>query len=96
MPKNLYLTYNQSVMYSIEWTRQALKQLKRVQRQHQEKIVLAVRELHNWPDCKNIKALINQPGYRLRVGSYRVLFNVEDELRIVEIEEVKKRDDRTY
>lgn len=83
-------------MYSIEWTRRALKQLKRIQKQRQKQIVLAVRDLQNWPDCRNVKALTNQPGYRLRVGSYRVLFDIEDELRIVEIEEVKKRDDRTY
>jgi mRNA interferase RelE/StbE len=85
-----------SVMYSIEWTRQALKQLKRIQQQRQKQIVLAVRELQNWPDCQNIKSLKNRSGYRLRVGRYRVLFDVEDDLRIIEIEEVKKRDERTY
>jgi len=83
-------------MYSIEWTRRALKQLKRIQLQYQRQIVLAVRDLQHWPDCKNIKALHNRPGYRLRVGRYRVLFDVEDDLRIIEIEEVKKRDNRTY
>jgi mRNA-degrading endonuclease RelE of RelBE toxin-antitoxin system len=83
-------------MYSIEWTRRALKQLKRIQSRRQKQIVVAVRDLQNWPDCRNVKALINQPGYRLRVGSYRILFDVEVELRVVEIEEVKKRDDRTY
>ncbi|WP_420645217.1 type II toxin-antitoxin system RelE family toxin [Candidatus Leptofilum sp.] len=83
-------------MYSIEWTRKALKQLKRIQQQHQKRIVVSVRELENWPDCQNVKALTNRPGYRLRVGSYRVLFEVEDGMKIIEIEEVKKRDDRTY
>ena len=83
-------------MYSIEWTRRALKQLKQIQLQRQKQIVIAVRALENWPDCRNVKALTNQPGYRLRVGAYRVLFEVEHELKIVEIEEVRKRDDRTY
>lgn len=83
-------------MYSVEWTRRALKQLKRIQQQRQKRIVVAVRELRNWPDCQNVKSLTNRSGYRLRVGSYRVFFDVEDELRIIEIEEVKKRDDRTY
>jgi len=35
-------------------------------------------------------------GYRLRVGSYRVLFDWNSDIHIVSIEEVKKRDERTY
>lgn len=45
-------------------------------------------------------------GYRLRVGNYRVLFDVIDgqpridvidgQPRIIRIEEVRKRDERTY
>ncbi|MBK8986939.1 MAG: type II toxin-antitoxin system RelE/ParE family toxin [Chloroflexi bacterium] len=83
-------------MYSIEWTRRALKHLKTIPQQRQKQIVLAVRSLQEWPDCQNVKALRNRPGYRLRVGRYRVLFDVENDLRIIEIEEVKKRDERTY
>jgi mRNA-degrading endonuclease RelE of RelBE toxin-antitoxin system len=83
-------------MYSVEWTRRALKQLKRFDGAHQQQIVIAVRELRNWPDCRNVKALSGRSGYRLRVGRYRVLFEVYETLQIVEIEEVKKRDDRTY
>ena len=49
------------------------------------------------PDCHNVIPLVNhQYGYRLRIGNYRVLFDWQDEIRIVEIQEVKKRDERTY
>jgi len=34
--------------------------------------------------------------YRLRVGNYRVLFNWDGEIKVVESEEVKKRDERMY
>lgn len=45
----------------------------------------------------NVKALTNhQYGYRLRVGDYRVFFNVAAGIQVVLIEEVKKRDERTY
>ena len=45
----------------------------------------------------NIKKLTNhQYDYRLRVGNYRVLFNVHECIEIISIEEVKKRDERTY
>ncbi len=46
---------------------------------------------------RNVKSLTNHEyGYRLRVGSYRVFFEFEGAVRIVSIEEVRKRDERTY
>ena len=32
----------------------------------------------------------------MRVGQYRILFNYEEIIKIISIEEVKKRDERTY
>jgi mRNA-degrading endonuclease RelE of RelBE toxin-antitoxin system len=83
-------------MFTVEWTRKSLKQLKRIAFQHQKQIVVAVRDLKNWPDCKQVKSLQGRTGYRLRVGRYRVFFEVENTLKIITIEEVKKRDERTY
>ncbi len=34
--------------------------------------------------------------YRLRVGRYRVFFDHDTGIKIVKIQEVKKRDERTY
>jgi len=49
------------------------------------------------PACQNVKALIgHRYGYRLRVGNYRILFDWDGEIRIIEIQEVRKRDGRTY
>lgn len=33
---------------------------------------------------------------RLRVGRYRVLFDVQTQIKIVDVQEVTKRDERTY
>jgi mRNA-degrading endonuclease RelE of RelBE toxin-antitoxin system len=45
----------------------------------------------------NVKALVNhEHSYRLRVGYFRVFFDFDGSARIVLIEEVKKRDERTY
>ncbi|KUG27361.1 hypothetical protein ASZ90_002797 [hydrocarbon metagenome] len=41
-----------------------------------------------------MKKLTDRAGYRLRVGAYRVFFQVEDGK--VVITEVKKRNERTY
>jgi mRNA interferase RelE/StbE len=49
------------------------------------------------PFCHNVVHLTNHlHGYRLRVGDFRVLFNWDGEIKVVEIEEVRKRDERTY
>lgn len=83
-------------MYRIEWTRKALKQLKKIDILFQQKIVIHVGELKYWPDCKNVIALKNSNKFRLRVGNYRIIFDIKDKLKIINIEEVKKRDERTY
>ena len=84
-------------MNSINWTIKAIKQLRKLDKQHQKPIVSAVGNLAAMPDCSNVKALTNhQYGYRLRVGNFRVLFDWSSEIKIVEIQEVRKRDERTY
>ena len=85
-------------MMKVIWQPKALKHLKKVGDQIiQERILLAARGLAGFPDVPNIKKLMNHEyGYRLRVGNWRILFNAFDEVSIVSIEEVKKRDDRTY
>lgn len=44
----------------------------------------------------DVKQLQGLKEKRLRGGCYRVIFNHEAEIKIIRIEEVKKRDDRTY
>lgn len=64
------------------------------------RVVEAVGRLADWPDCRrslDVKPLRrHEHQYRLRVGRFRVLFDVEDSLRVVSVERVRKRDDRTY
>lgn len=82
-------------MNKIIYQPKAIKQLCKIPTQKviREKIA----NLSNMPDCINVKRLSNhQYDYRLRVGNYRVLFNYDGDISIVSIEEVKKRDDRTY
>lgn len=85
------------MFYAIEWKIKAIKQARKLPQQDRQRIINKVDELAGWPDCTGIKALTNHAcQYRLRVGCYRVLFNVETSLTIIAIEEVKKRDERTY
>lgn len=86
-------------MYSIDWTKTAVKQLQKIQPLKQRKAILAAVEgLASCPtNAANVKALKgHEVGYRLRVGSYRVLFDLDDSVRIITVQKVKKRDDQTY
>ncbi len=94
---SLYLTYI-ILMYEIDWKPKAIKQLLKIgDKSDRQSIRDAVGQLSGFPDCSGIKRLVNHSNeYRLRVGRYRVLFDVHSEIRIISIEEVKKRDERTY
>ena len=54
-------------------------------------------ELLDLSKARNVKALTHHEyRYRLRVGNYRVMFEFDGAVRIVSIEDVRKRDERTY
>ena len=84
-------------MNAIEWKIKAIKQLRKIHPVSQQAIKNTVHGLKNFPNCTGVKALTNhQYDYRLRVGNYRVFFEHADKIKIITIEEVKKRDERTY
>jgi len=84
-------------MNAIEWTTKAVKQLRKMDRPVQVQIRDDVTTLVDFPDVAGVKKLTNhQHSYRLRSGNYRIFFEFDGVLRIVLIEEVKKRDERTY
>ena len=84
-------------MNTLTWSKKAQKQLFKISRPDAVIIYDKVDNLKQFPDCQNVKQLKNHKRtYRLRVGNYRVFFNHDNSIKIVSIEEVKKRDERTY
>lgn len=85
-------------MNSIGWTPKAVKQLRKLPSRVQVMIRDAVgQKLVTFPACSGIVALTNHAhGYRLRVDNYRVIFEFDGEIKLVRIEEVRKRDEHTY
>ena len=73
--------------------------MKRIPKNYQSIIFESVDKLAGFPECENldIKSLRNhQYDFRLCVGRYRVFFDDRETLNIIAIQEVKKRDERTY
>ena len=64
----------------INLRKSAIKDLKKIDRQDKEAIHAKILELVNFPNVSNIKKLTNfEPAYRLRVGDYRILFDVSED-----------------
>jgi mRNA interferase RelE/StbE len=73
--------------------------MKKIPKQYRESIHNCVDQLEAFPNCErlDITELKNHPyGYRMRVGRYRVLLDFAKVIKIIKIQEVKKRDERTY
>ncbi len=86
-------------MNEILWHNRARKQMKKIPVHYREAILENVDQLAVFPMCEqlDITELKNHKyDYRLRVGRYRVLFNHASAVKVIEIQEVKKRDERTY
>jgi len=96
--RSLYFAYN-LLINDIQWKPKALKQLRKIDSRDSAAIRQGVTtELGGLQAARNVKALVNHAfGYRFRVGNYRVFFDLENgTTSIVHIEEVRKRDERTY
>jgi len=55
----------------------AIKDLKKIDNKIKNRIHSGILTLENFPDVANCKKLTNfEPAYRLRIGDYRILFDV--------------------
>jgi len=79
-------------MHEITFSKQADKALRRMPRNIALTIGKKIKELANNPNgMRNIKKLTNHPGYRLRVGDWRILYIVNDNELLIHIINIKTR-----
>ena len=64
-------------MFKIEWTAKALKDAEKLETTIFSRIFQKVEELKEGPFSKDIKKLKGETSFRLRVGDYRVIFDIE-------------------
>lgn len=86
-------------MRTITWNNKARKQIKKIPNPYQGAIYLHIGMLESFPDIESLDILPltnHKYDYRMRIGRYRILFNDHEQIQIIEIREVKKRDGRTY
>jgi mRNA interferase RelE/StbE len=70
-------------MYNVVLMQKAIKDLKKIPKSDASKIVEQLQKMENGL-CGDVKKLTNfTPEYRLRIGNYRALFEVEENQIVV-------------
>lgn len=81
----------------VEWTQAAVRELGKIDRRYQKAIREKVGRLADFPQVALDIKHLDGNQYRLRHGDYRIFFQVVDgRPKIIRIESVKRRTDRTY
>ncbi|MFH1077605.1 MAG: type II toxin-antitoxin system RelE/ParE family toxin [Pseudomonadota bacterium] len=79
-------------MHKIAFSKNADKALRRMPRNIALNIGKKIQELANNPsEMRNVKKLTNHPGYRLRVGDWRIVYTVNDNELLIHVINVKTR-----
>ncbi len=79
--------------YRLDITAAARQRIKRFDSAIQDRVLAAIRELAETPRPSGCKKLRGRPGFRIRVGDYRVIYDIHDRIVTVEIIEVGHRKD---
>lgn len=78
-------------MYEVRLLRRAIKDIKRLPKNYTALIGRHIASLGENPRPSDAKKLQGRKDYSLRVGIYRVLYDIDEKLRIVTIYRVKHR-----
>ena len=77
--------------YSVNMARRARKGLADVPDPVYEKVKEAIKGFVANPRPHGCKKLVNRPGWRIRIGDYRVVYEIDDEKKTVEILDIGHR-----
>ncbi len=69
--------------YAVEILRAAQKQLAKIDRQAQSRVIDVIRGLANDPRPSGCKKLSGRPAWRIGVGAYRVIYEIHDKQLLV-------------
>jgi mRNA interferase RelE/StbE len=69
--------------YTINWTKGALEELNKLEPYIARRIIKKVDELSENPFSKDIKRLKGSDAFRLRVGDYRVIFDISENIILI-------------
>jgi len=82
-------------MFSIEFSKAARKALKAMPRNKAQLVLEKIESLAADPTAlnNNVKKLTNHPGYRLRVGDWRVVYTIHEQALLIAVVRIAPRGD---
>ena len=83
--------------YEVVFAANIAKQLRRIDRKWQLKIVAAAEALGDNPRPFGYKKLVGEGGlYRIKADDYRIIYEVIDKILLVSVLRIAKRNEQTY
>ena len=79
--------------YSITLSKRAKKQLDKLSDNIARPVFQAIQELADNPRPQGYKKLKGRDGYRIRIGDYRVIYEVFDNILLVDVIDLGNRKD---
>ncbi len=73
------------MVYTLNFSRQAIKDLEKINEPFYSTIKYAIAALSQTPRPKGYKKLKNRNGYRIRIGNYRVIYDIFDTELIIDV-----------
>jgi len=80
-------------MYEIQILRRAQRSLARLPEKEYERVRDAIRALADEPRPPGCRKLTGRDGWRIRIGQYRVIYEIDDTVRILTVLVVGHRRD---
>ena len=83
--------------YRVEVSRAATRDLRRLPAEIRRRVTPVLRSLADEPRPHRVRKITDEDqAYRLRVGAYRVVYEVDDRQEMVVIQRVVRRSEGTY
>jgi mRNA interferase RelE/StbE len=79
--------------YTIDLSKKARKQLDKLSDKIAEPILSAIKNLSKNPRPKGFKKLKGRDGYRIRVGDYRIIYDIFDHILLIDVINLGHRKD---
>ncbi len=69
--------------YTVNILQRAQKQLAKIDRKNQQRIIEEIKALSSSPRPAGCKKLSGRPAWRIRIGSYRVIYEIQDDQLLI-------------
>ncbi|MBI2026887.1 MAG: type II toxin-antitoxin system RelE/ParE family toxin [Deltaproteobacteria bacterium] len=80
--------------YNIQFKPSVFKQLKQISSRDQKKIMRKIQELEENPRPFGLKKLVAEENlYRIRVGDYRIIYQIQDKILLILVIKIGHRKD---